>query len=596
MSFKNRVLLASTKHFDQSVKSRAFEIYKGMLRTFMEDLPLEMSEAVDGFLNRRDYLGLIEWADSVGSAEQATAAETYAASQLAALITKYPFPDRKLKPKAKARALEKFANAEMRCRRYNVKFNRLHSRPEDPLFILLNRMKGWIGKILGDEPDLQSIYADCGFGPGASIGVTGETTNLSRKLLADKWTCTPSALPYALASMKSDYHLWEFLNVKRGTRSGKQYAPMDPTVMLQKFTDRIRLVHYNNIVTVPKTTKVDRTIAVEPLLNGFLQKGVDENIRKRLLRVGLDLRDQQRNQDLARLGSMPDQADPFVTIDLSSASDSVSLGLTRWLLPPSWFHLMDAIRSPAYRLPGGRESRYEKIASMGNGFCFPLETLIFASVCALYAKPGDFTVYGDDIIVRQSVSQQVVKTLWRIGFRHNTGKTFLKGPFRESCGADWYEGQDVRPLALDDSLDSLSKLITFHNMSLRKPDWALRFAKVREYLRRLVPERARFMRPFTGSVGGAFEVELDMFMASRYSEWNCDISTWSWRELCPKAVPDTGWLRYGDGSYIKTLQAMAAVRGLPSHAPFSYRRKTTLSVRRMSYAGASSNWLPPGAV
>jgi hypothetical protein len=451
-------------------------------------------------------------------------------------------------------------------------------------------MKGWIGKLLGDEPDLPAIYAECGFGPGASIGVTGEATNLSRKLLAEKWTCTPSALPYALSSMKSDFHFWEFL-----TRGGRNFANLDPEVMLQKFTTRVERVHYNNIVTVPKTTKVDRTIAVEPLLNGYLQKGVDEVLRRRLLRVGIDLRDQTRNQSLARLGSMPDQVDPYVTIDLSSASDSVSLALTRWLLPPAWFHLMDTIRSPAYRLANGRESRYEKIASMGNGFCFPLETLIFASVCALYSDPGDFTVYGDDIIVRQSVSSQVLKTLWRIGFRHNTDKTFLKGPFRESCGADWYQGLDVRPLVLDDELDSLSKIITFHNMSLRKPLWGDRFSKVREYLRRLVPERLRFCRPFSGTESGAFEVELDIFMASRYAAWNCDLSTWEWRELCSRSVPDTGWLRYGDGSYIPTLQAMAAVRGLPSRMPFAYRRKTTLSVRRMSYAGTSSNWLPPGA-
>jgi len=251
---------------------------------------------------------------------------------------------------------------------------------------------------------------------------------------------------------------------------------------------------------VPKTALVDRTIAIEPLLNGYVQKGIDEYLRLLLKRVGLDLEHQEPNQELALLGSLPNQVDPFVTIDLSSASDSISLEVVRYLLPPAWFDLLNRTRSPGYTFDGANYLRYEKFTSMGNGFCFPLETLIFASVCAVLSKPKDFIVYGDDIIVRQSVAHEVLKTLWGLGFRHNTDKTFLSGEFRESCGADYYAGQNVRPLNLDYTFAKYEDVIKFHNLSLQETRWASYFSEVREYLRGLIPREHRLTRPYKGVV------------------------------------------------------------------------------------------------
>lgn len=586
MSLKRRTIARKVRRLDEKLKRNSWNTYQSVLELFVEDSPVSVSDVVYGFLQAKDYLSLIDWADSHGGAAHSTALEAYNANQLAALIKKYPFPIPNREEKSERRALDKFLAAERQCGRYNLK---LRTYKDKYAFetVTLQKMADYIYHVIGEKPDLRDIYSKCSFGPGASIGIHGNSTNLMRKLLAEEWTCTPSALPYAAEAISTDHHLYELI-----LHRDDGFVDLDPLKLREEFKVRTRLVHYNKITTVPKTVLVDRTIAVEPLWNGYLQKGVDEVLRHRLKRIGIDLRDQTRNQDLARQGSIPGQADPYVTIDLSNASDSISTSLVKRILPPEWFSFLNSIRSPAYMLPNenGETRTYEKFVSMGNGFCFPLETLIFASVCRLYAKPKDFSVYGDDIICRQSVARKVLKVLWRIGFRHNVKKTFLEGPFRESCGADWYEGRNIRPVTLDDPLNSLSEIIKFYNLSRRHPLSDVRFSSVREYLETLVPRELFMCRPYQGNIYAAFEVELDKFQSSVFALWNRETYSWSWMELDIKGVPDKG-LR--DDKRFPTALQMAALRGSSSRQPFSYRRKTTQYVRRMSYAGASSTWLPP---
>ena len=84
---------------------------------------------------------------------------------------------------------------------------------------------------------------------------------------------------------------------------------------------------------------------------------------------------------------------------------------------------------------------------MGNGFTFPLETLIFWALTAS-ACEGDVdsvSVYGDDIICPRERADDVIDTLTMCGFKINLEKSFVEGPFRESCGCDYYKGIDIRP-------------------------------------------------------------------------------------------------------------------------------------------------------
>ena len=589
MHFKKSILKRSVQKLNLQLGKDHWYHYQRFMAKVLEDYPLEVKDKVLGLLRAKDFETLLQWADKYQKyslAEHKGIDLRRSTCQLVALIKKYPFPSDDLKPKARDSAWKKFLLAEQRCRRYNLKFRRLETKSWDTHNDICFRMSNFISYVIGFKPDLEAIYEQCSFGPGASIGVHGNSTNLGKKLLSSTWTCTPSALPYALSALARDQHIWELIIPKHAG-----YTRFDFGLFREEVTKKVRLVQHNKIVFVPKTTLVDRTIAVEPLLNGYLQKGVDVFMRQRLKRIGLDLSDQGKNQELARQGSLPGQSDPFVTIDLSSASDSISTEMLRRLLPYDWFVFLNDLRAKKYTLDDKEYIPYEKFVSMGNGFCFPLETLIFASVCALYSKPKDFIVYGDDIIVRQSVSSKVLQTLWWLGFRHNPDKTFLEGPFRESCGADWFEGRDVRPLTLDHPFNSLNEIFKFYNLSLRKDFWSLRFGEARDLLFEMVPESIRFCRPYRGNEFGAFEVPLDKFQSSSFSAWNRDIQCWSWTELDLVGVSDRDF-QIGTEQYSTALM-MAALRGSSSKKPFSKRRETSQTIRRKAYAGATSVWLPP---
>jgi len=83
-------------------------------------------------------------------------------------------------------------------------------------------------------------------------------------------------------------------------------------------------------------------------------------------------------------------------------------------------------------------------------------------VCAVYwylgikpLKPstgfGNYGVFGDDIICVAESYSLVVHLLGLLGFRVNQHKSFNNGPFRESCGADYYHGFNVRGVYLKSS-------------------------------------------------------------------------------------------------------------------------------------------------
>jgi hypothetical protein len=317
-----------------------------------------------------------------------------------------------------------------------------------------------------------------------------------------------------------------------------------------------------------------------------------------LRRVGLDLSDQATNGHMARLGSL-DSNDGYCTIDLSSASDTLATEVVFELLPPEWCDLLCSLRSSQYKWTDGTLRKYHKFVSMGNGFCFPLQTLIFSSLCHAASRSlkveSDFRVYGDDIIVRKCVAQKVLDLLDYCGFVPNSRKTFTSGPFRESCGLDWHGGVNVRPIYLDHPLDTLERIFGFHNQSLRRESYVqLYFQEIREYLWKQVPANARLVdlydpsylhlptdQPQKGDLGkwsgttidGAFWVPQDRFMVSPYVCWSRDEQRWRSLALRSQPVPDKRFNipRDGEGSL---LHMIGALRGSRSVAPFTLRYST----------------------
>jgi hypothetical protein len=170
-------------------------------------------------------------------------------------------------------------------------------------------------------------------------------------------------------------------------------------------------------------------------------------IRRCLKREGINLDDQSRNQRLAEAAF----SRGLSTIDLEAASDSVSTELVRAVLPTSWFDLLDDLRTHMVKLTGGELHNLSKFSSMGNGFTFELESLIFYALCHVVVREfkkdmsSPIAVYGDDLIVSREHYDDVVSALELVGFIVNKDKSFKDGFFFESCGKHYYKGVDVTP-------------------------------------------------------------------------------------------------------------------------------------------------------
>lgn len=233
----------------------------------------------------------------------------------------------------------------------------------------------------------------------------------------------------------------------------------------------LNVVDSNVMFTVPKNAEIDRCAAKEPDLNMYMQRGVGNYFRNRLRRWGVDLNDQRRNRDLARLGSIDGS---LATLDLSSASDSITTGLCLEFLPIHWYRLLSDLRSESTILPDGTVHQNEMFSSMGNGFTFELESLLFYSiaraVCYFEGISGVVSVYGDDIITPSTSAELLTVALQYCGFSVNLEKSHVEGTFRESCGGHFKDGRDITPFYVKRPIIFLTDLIEILN-KIRK--WSI---------------------------------------------------------------------------------------------------------------------------
>jgi hypothetical protein len=200
------------------------------------------------------------------------------------------------------------------------------------------------------------------------------------------------------------------------------------------------------------------------------------------------------------------------------ASDTISFEFVRRFVPYQWWEALEQCRSPLGVLPSGEQIAYQKFSSMGNGYTFELESLIFYSLAlAVVEHVGEevhrVAVYGDDIIVPSAAASLLSSVLETCGFITNDKKTFVAGPFRESCGKHFYRGHDVTPFYIRKPIKSLDRLFLLHNQTWR---WAHRtrdaigevsFKKVLHFcstLRQRAPSKWRLPRIPDGYGDGAF--------------------------------------------------------------------------------------------
>jgi len=325
---------------------------------------------------------------------------------------------------------QKWEWAEKECFKTNCRLNEimdfgtLNGDPvPDAINRFIERFRDNVRSLIGSGPGAYEQHGR--FGPGATV-----SDNYGRTTVPHKMSSTPTFTPSAL------FHLVPWT----GTRWASACAARGDVPVE---------VRGNSYFTVPKTALTYRSCAKESSINAFFQLGLGHVMRKRLMRSGIDLdHGQNVHRQVACSSSITGE---FCTLDLSSASDTICQALVKLVMPEAWFTALSSLRSTVTIFRDGKKKygyRLEKFSSMGNGFTFELETVIFTALCMSCSEeliPGwNLLVYGDDLIVPTGHHENVISALKFFGFTLNARKSFVEGPFRESCGGDFYDGQPVR--------------------------------------------------------------------------------------------------------------------------------------------------------
>lgn len=222
----------------------------------------------------------------------------------------------------------------------------------------------------------------------------------------------------------------------------------------------------SRVAVVPKDFRSHRIICVEPKEFMFYQQGLMRVLvhvihSHELTSRSIDFNDQSKSYKLSR-------SEKFATIDLSDASDNLRLNLARLIVPKEVLKLATVARSQSIVLPNGEDvEKITTLFTMGNGLCFPFQTLIFWSLvlatmfCKEHAQ-GTYSrqsllryvhkyrlrVFGDDIIIPKEYYDDVLEVLSLCGLKVNVAKSCNATPVREACGSWFYYGVDasiVRP-------------------------------------------------------------------------------------------------------------------------------------------------------
>lgn len=282
-------------------------------------------------------------------------------------------------------------------------------------------------------------FDDCWFGPGECYDSHKGRTSFLSKLNQLPFTVTDNAADMGFELLWSNRQIrrWmtsEFLQVTPKTFDDfqSQLNEIKKTVLQR--------VPGNRLETVPKNNEKDRDIGIEPKLNLMLQKGIGAAIRRGLMiNHGYDLNHgQQKHADMIKSRDM-------ATIDLSSASNLLSLELVRTVVPKYWVRMIEDFRSPIAEFRDEDKvfrKTLKKVSSMGNGFTFELLTIILMGFARHFDKEA--SVYGDDIVMSKESAPALIEFLHSVtDFRVNTRKSFTNGFIRESCGAFYVENISV---------------------------------------------------------------------------------------------------------------------------------------------------------
>lgn len=346
--------------------------------------------------------------------------------QMQDLLKKYRFQKDQFSTDELAEAAE-MQFFDNQCRLVDIDLDSLPAFCKHVLFVAA----GYCHQILGNY-ELEEHYQLCRHGRKASVGIPmREATEAAR---------------YEAPITGSPEHITWFSTVHMAEDTSACRYILERWAL--KDAPLFRDVSELALTFVPKTFKSLRSIMPNTTIGAFYSDGLGKVLAQRLRDAGYDITSlQMKHRDLAREGSITGE---LVTADQSLASDNITVALVQAILPRAWFNAANLGRVEWVKTPTGLRVKTPTFCTMGIGFTFPLQTLIF--LCLLKAIDQCYThgrsrvsVYGDDLIYSRSMHPFVMTIFNRLGLKINTEKTFADGCFRESCGSDFYAGVDVRP-------------------------------------------------------------------------------------------------------------------------------------------------------
>lgn len=417
----------------------------------------------------------------------------------------------------KKAAVRTFYSAEAQCLKTNGRLRKLQIGTLElhDLRILefITRWRANVRDTLGRIP----LRLNPRYSPGSTLSDAGKSITIP-----DKMSSSPSCYAYSE-------------DVAIHSCEGTELATLR----------KLKIADANRFFVVPKDSKTDRGCCVEASINVSLQLDVGAIIKERIsARYKVDLKNAQRLHRMA--AQMASVSGAYATVDLSNASDTVSRELVRLLLPSMWYDLLNSLRANKTTVEG-KTVYLEKFSSMGNGYTFELETLIFHTLLdTLGVDLDDGLVYGDDIIVPIAKSTDLIAALTYFGFTPNQRKTFCEGPFRESCGGDFFLGHDVRAVYLKEMPDEPQKWVVLHNQLKRWDHACGRLRAARRYCIDQIPIDRRVFGP---TVEGDAWLHDDEALPTRYNKKNASelgltpgsLGFWGFEPVSTKILVSYRW-------------------------------------------------------
>jgi hypothetical protein len=234
---------------------------------------------------------------------------------------------------------------------------------------------------------------------------------------------------------------------------------------------------YSKGMIVPKNNETGRVISPEQTVRASKGKAVF-SVLATYLPAGIYIYDQEINQMAALLGSSKKTV--YDTLDQSKASDSQTWPLFFELYPTQFTELVRPLLADFMSIPKDGSTGKEKrenvrimtAMAMGHPLTFIMECLTFFA-CGLAGvlltsqltlqearlprkvelENGNVTylskvlIVGDDMAILSEYTEATMHVLTALGFLLNEEKSFTSDhPYRESCGKEYFEGDDVSPI------------------------------------------------------------------------------------------------------------------------------------------------------